>query len=450
MNVLFIYSEFYITSKGAPDPRKPLLYPWEKQFGISYISSLLKQNGHKTDLLALTRESKKRVVDDFVGKFRPQLICVTAVYREYDFILKISRYLKSRYPAIYLVIGGAHVTLNPTEALQGPFDAICIGEGEYPILELVTQLEKSKKPSGIRNLWIKHDRKVEKNSTRPFIENLDILPFPDRQMWQKWIKYPEKKQVILAGRGCPFKCTFCCNHALRTVAKGSYTRMRSPDNILKELKAVMRRYPKTESIGFEVESIDLNRRFVSELCLKLENMNRRRKRPLMFGTNLKIEPHKDYDDLFRKLKRANFKSISIGLESGSKRIRETVLRRYYSNRDILRAVRLAQKYQMKIRLNVMLGIPDEKLADVKKTFDCVKKIQPDQLQIAFFAPYPGTALFDLCKKRGLLKKNGDTKMERHELFLNMSESLRKKVDEELKFFLCEFYGEKVSGTDQTA
>ena len=176
MNILFVCS-----SQDVQSERKPLRTQEQMQFGVSYISSFLKQHNHNTKLLILSKLSHtkgKTILDEYIQDFRPQLICFTAVSTEYDFIAEIASYIKSDHPDIYLFVGGCHVSLNPEEAISSDFDALCIGEGEYPTLELAAQLEQGSLPSGIPNLWIKNNLGIQKNQPRPFLQDLDSLPFP--------------------------------------------------------------------------------------------------------------------------------------------------------------------------------------------------------------------------------------------------------------------------------
>ena len=215
MNVLFIYSLGNI----HPTHGKPLRSWSEVQFGISYISSLLKANGHQTSLLVLGsshyNDSAKQV-ETCINSFNPGLVCFTAVYSQYHFIENIARFVKNRWPDKYLLIGGVHATLQPDEVVSGPFDAVCIGEGEYPTLELCHQLESQEQPHGIANLWFKSlDGSLEKNPPRDFLQDLDILPLPDREMWKPWIEFRNDDEItLLGGRGCPYDCTYCSNLSL--------------------------------------------------------------------------------------------------------------------------------------------------------------------------------------------------------------------------------------------
>ena len=344
MNIFLIHSLADILS-----PTKPLRSPDQMQFGISYISSLLQKNGHATKLVVLSRLLGSRnfkIMDAQVKIFKPRLICFTSVYTEFSFINTIAKYLKKRYPDVFLLIGGPHASLNPDEVMAcGNFDALCVGEGEYPTLEIVAQLEQNKQPSGIPNLWFKQANTIQRNPPRPFLQDLDILPFPDRQMWQEWTEeVADAVHAVLLGRGCPFQCTYCCNLGLRKIAGGKYVRFRSPENILAEIKDFHARYPQINNIYLEVETIGADKEWALRLCAKLREFNTSLKQPLAYSTNLRIMPNMDLDSLFSALKKSDFTMLKIGLESGSERVRREILKRDYSNTDIIKAVSLARKY----------------------------------------------------------------------------------------------------------
>jgi len=407
---------------------KPIRYPFSINLGISYMSSILKVNGHLTRLFVLTRNNRNQI-EKSLDEFVPQLICFTAVSTAYYLIKDFARKFKERHPRVFLIAGGCHVSLNPEEAIADSFDAICIGEGEYPTLELADQLEQGISPSKIQNLWIKKGIAIEKNPTRPFIEKLDELPFPDRQIWKEWIRYPEKLSAILLSRGCPYKCTYCCNHKLARLAGGSYHRYRSPQNIIAEIKEHLREYPQTREIFFRSETIGTNLKYILKLCSSLEQFNKEREQPLAFGVNLRVTPNMDHDTLFQTLHRGNFKFINIGLESGSERVRREILNRVYSNDDIIKAVTLLKKYGIKINLFVMVGLPGETPRDFQQTIEVTRKCQPDFYYMSIFYPYPGTELARICKEQGLIDEriNMQSVRERVEPVLNLPDFPKKQV-----------------------
>ncbi len=433
MDILFIHSVDDILT-----PKKPLRTPEEMQFGISYISALLKKHGHITKLVVLSRilgKKNRAIINNYLKKFYPRLICFTAVSTEYRFITNIAKYIKNRYPDIYLLIGGPHVSLNPEEVLSEDFDALCIGEGEYPTLELASQLEKGTVPFGIPNLWIKHGSETEKNSPRPLLQDLDKLPFPDREMWKEWIEEEqESRHPVLLGRGCPFECTYCCNHALRKLADGPYVRFRSPDNILEEIKDIVTRFPTKKDFYLEIETIGVDKNWAIELCSKFERFNETLNKPLSFGVNLRIAPNLDFENLFSAFEKANFTILNIGVESGSESVRREILKRNYSNQDIVNVVALAKRHSLKIHFYNLIGIPGETIDDFKETVNINRICLPDKIYTHIFFPYPGTELYRKCKQQGLLKKAPDTELERCKAVLDLPGFSRKQIQKSFIWF----------------
>ena len=413
MNVLFVASK-----KDSPFPRIPLANQTDIHLGLSYLSAHLQRHGHRTRLLALNRLNRN-LAQRVVRNFRPQLICFTAVASEYPFIAQVARSIKKRTPDVFLIAGGVHVTLNPRTCINDGFDALCVGEGEAPLLELVQQLEKGQTPTGIQNLWFRHGLETEENPTRPFIQDLDDLAFPDRQMWQEWIKYPASRSSILLGRGCPFNCTYCCNPALREIASGRYVRFRSPENIIREVEHVADRFRDVNEIYLEVETIGVKKDWAISLCDRLEHFNRSRRVPIGFGANLRITPKADFEELFAAMKRANITSLSVGLESGSERVRREILHRIYSNDDVVRTVELARKYHLRVGFYNMIGLPGETIDDFRQTVEVNRTCQPDWHSAYIFFPYPGTALHTLCREKGLLTGPLDMTNERYKPVLDL-------------------------------
>ncbi|MFA6142100.1 MAG: radical SAM protein [Candidatus Omnitrophota bacterium] len=422
MNVLFIYS-----LKDAFSPDKPLLTRADIPFGISYISSFLKKEGHDTELAVLTKKTRFIAIDRIIKKTSPRLICFTAVFSEYAFITDAAKYIKKRYPGIFQLIGGPHVSLNPESCIAAPFDAICVGEGEEATLELVKQLEGNIAPSGISNLWIRKGGNFEKNITRPFLKKIDILPYPDTSLWDRWIEKPKEFFTVLLGRGCPFLCAYCCNHALRKIASGDYVRLRSADNIIQEIRDTILVNRDVKKIYLEVETFGLDIEWAKKLCAKLEELNRELIEPLSFGTNLRITPGIDAEDLLSTMKKCGFDFINIGLESGNENIRRGVLKRNYSNEDIFRAVRSAKKYGIRVIFYILMGIPGETAEDFKDTIRVSRICQPDHYMLSIFFPYPGTELYKSAEERGLIKRPLDIRNERARAALDMPEFTKRQI-----------------------
>ncbi len=434
MNILFIYSLDQIVSFEKP------LYSYDQiQFGISYISALLKKWGHNTSLIILSKiyekKSKKRV-DDYIRKHKPKLICFTSVATEYNYIASVAKYIKQHYPHIFLFIGGPHVSLNPLQVMSDHFDALCVGEGEYPTVDLVRLLESKSTLKSIPNIWFKMPNgTIQQSTPRPFNKQLDRLPFPDRDMWSKWIQMSTASKLsILLGRGCPYNCSYCSNHALRKITTGQYVRTRSISNIEKELQYLNKKYPTIRNIHLEIETIGVDQQWTLNLTKVIRRLVANEITKPVFSLNLRIIPNTNYTDLFQSLSKANINILLIGLESGSERIRKKILRRHYSNNDLIKTIRVARKFGLLVYFYNLIGIPGETYNDFKKTVEINRICQPDDHMTSIFFPYPGTDLYDLCIRKKFIKNKLDCKMERTKAVLEMPKFTKRQIETAYLFF----------------
>lgn len=423
MKIAFVFP-INITSTA----NKPIRVQTSINLGISYMSSALKHRGHMTRLFVLTRNNQHHI-ERSLAEFSPQLVCFTAVSTTYYLARNFSTIYKKRHPDTFLLAGGCYVSLNPETVIADMFDAICVGEGEYPVVELVERLEMGLERFDIPNIWRKNGTAIVRNPTRPVIENLDDLIFPDRAVWNEWIRYPQTTPAVLISRGCPFNCTYCCHHKLSRLAQGKYYRFRSPTNILDEIKDVVEMYPETKEILLETETIYINLNYIQDLCSVLQKFNSTRVRPIAFSANLRIMPNTNYDSLFQSLHQGNFSYISIGLESGSEKVRSAVLNRNYSNDDIIRTIASARRHGLKTQLYVMIGLPGETRSDFQQTIELIRKCQPDICTHNMFYPYPGTEIFRLCNEQHLIDKRVDVEgvNERRQPVLSLPEFSAKQV-----------------------
>nr|WP_319540026.1 radical SAM protein [uncultured Methanospirillum sp.] len=449
MNIGCIYSIY--TPEFHKKPISINMIP----FGISYVASSLKTSGYHPYILVFTPQTNiSRTLTEFIETYHPQLFCLSAVASQISLISNIAKEIKKNYPDIFILLGGVHATLNPEETISMPFfDAICIGEGEVAVCELSRQIElNSNNISGIENLWIKQpDGTIEKNEQGLFIQDLDELPFIDRNLWNNWIFDPNNpEQSILISRGCPNKCSYCSNHILAKKSKGRYVRFRSPMNILGEIKDIIRNYPHINSIWLESETLSMNLSFCYELLGLLENFNKNRQIPIKFRTNLSLNKKILNSDFFILLSHANVDSVNIGVESGSYYIRNSVLRRpNYSNEDIELFCKLSKEFNINVLFFIIIGLPEETIFHYYQTIDCIRQCSPNQVSKYLYYPYPGTDLYSLSKEKGLLSDSVSKKVgpERCTPSLNLpSFSKRRQMIEFILFEYRIYHGKLPSKT----
>jgi len=393
---------------------RPFRAPTEIPFGIAIIISVLQKAGHDVELFVITPETP---LDEYLGKYikneQPEMFCFTAVSTQYWQSKKIAQYVLEADASIYCVLGGHHASLNSTEVIeQGIFDAICVGEGERAIVALAESLQHKKTGHyDIKNLWFR-DRvtgEIYKNASAEFQGDLDSLPYINRRIWDKWIEQPDEYPSLLLGRGCPFKCTYCSNHAMAKLSEGGYVRFRSPENIIGELKCISEDYPGVERVYLEVETFGANRKASFAVFDAIAEYNRSREKPLGFGINLALtssfmaNPER-IEELLSKSRAANITTINVGLESGSERMRrEVLIRPKHTNEEIINFCNAARKYDIKVIYFVLIGLPGETIEDYMETVRVARESQPFTCYVSIFFPYLGTDLATQAIRMGLIQ-----------------------------------------------
>jgi len=395
------------------------------QHGLASISATLKANGYNQ--IDLYHMAPKYDIEPFLNKmnqFKPDIVGFYCTAEQFRFIRKIISEIRSYN--VFTICGGPHITLHPKclEEMSG-LDATCIGEGEYPMLELVEALERGKDPTRIRNIWIKKDNKIYKNSCRPFIADLDELPFEDRDLFnfQESINHYGLSQLrVMLSRGCPFNCTYCSNVRLGKAQSGRYVRFRSVDSVINEIKGLQKKYMFNE-ICFDDEIFMLKKELVDEFCLKYK-----KEIALPFDFDLRVEFGSK--ELLSKLKDAGSRMVIFGIESGNEAMRKKVLKRKMSNQQIIEAFRNAKEVGLKTKAFNMVGLPGETKEMFEDTIKLNTIVNPDALTIYVFFPYPGTEAYDLCKAKGYLDDNSeipDKYVSRRDTILRMPGFSRKEI-----------------------
>ena len=436
MNILFVY-----TIQKSLLKERPLKGQEDIQMGIAQMSALLKKNNYSTDLLVLdkkNRRSNHKIIDK---KFRTNtfdIVCFTSVYSEFSYIKEITEYIKVKHNP-FTILGGVHATISPEDRYLDLFDAICIGEGEDALLELTQKLEKNEDILSIKNLWLKSDGKIIRNKSREFIQDLDALPFVDRDLWQPYIFDRDTRLTLLLGRGCPYNCTYCCNHKLKKVAPGKYVRLRSAQNIVSELEYLTGKFPTINEYFLEIETLGADLKWLQELCEHLYQFNEKRKEKLLFSANLRVYDELNVDLVFSNLKKANFESVTIGLESGNERIRKEILNRHYSNETIIKAALSARKHGIKIGIFNLIGLPTESYQDFLDTLEINQKIQPDWHATSIFFPYKGTDLYRKAEEIGILPEKLNFSDERQRAVISLPDFKKKQIQRQFDSFHYNVY-----------
>ena len=390
MNVLFIYPEIYSFGGGV-----------RLHYGIAYMSAVLKKDGHQTSLLRITKEISKEKLVNEVKRLKPDVICFSSTTNQFPYVKLYAGWVKIL--GIPIVCGGVHATLSPDEVISCVgIDIVCMGEGEFPLLELVNALKSGCAYDNIPNLWVKKNGEVTKNPIRPLITELDGLPFPDRELFlhEKSLEKWGGELTFMAGRGCPYGCTYCCNHALRKIfnGKGPYVRIRSVNNLLKEIRHITKEYGGlVKKLNFEDDTFTLFPKWLKEFTSAYK-----KEFSYPFSCNVRVETVNR--QVLSSLKDAGCYAIKLGVESGDEWLRRNILKRSMTNEEIIRACKTAHELDLKIYVYNMLGLPFENPEMIEETLKLNRQIDPNMMQTTIFYPYPNTELYNVCKQEGFLTK----------------------------------------------
>jgi radical SAM superfamily enzyme YgiQ (UPF0313 family) len=412
MKILFVYTDINVRG-GAKS----------YQFGVGMLSAMMKQHGHEARMVYMFGHYDTRELRETIAEWKPDVIAFSAVSPQFFYVQHVVRDLQP-FPA-FTILGGQHATLVPECLEQTPgLDAICIGEGEHPLLELVQCLERKEQPKTIPNLWIKQpDGTIIKNPTRPFHENLDDLPFPDRELfdYQQIVDSDFHTALFMFSRGCPYKCTFCSNHALRAKQEGTYVRFRSVESCMTEIRQVTGRY-KIKSLYFNDDCFTAHPKFVTAFC-------RAYKAEFSYPFYINARAETLNDDNCRMLKDAGCVRICIGIENGSEKFRREVLDRKQSNAQIEAGFAACHRAGLKTKSFNIVGFPYETPEIHQETIALNARINPDSVIIGVFEPYPGTKLAEVCKREGFIDtRRAQTEfVGRTDTILNMPQFPRKEV-----------------------
>jgi len=400
--------------------------------GVGSISAILKEGGHKIKLLIPQTKNYKEIRGE-LKKYKPELILLSFCSNYWGYVKYISKMIKKELN-IPIFAGGPHTTLFPDSIRQTKYiDGVCIGEGERAIKELIEKIRKKEDFFKTKNFWFRNGNEIIKNELRPLIENLDNLPLPDRSIFSKKIilNYPN----FNFSRGCPYSCTYCCNNKLNELYKGKIKiiRFKSVKKSLEEVEQVIIKYNPPE-IFFDDDSFTKDSVWLFEFCKQYK-----KKFSIPFSCNTR--PELFNDEVARILKDAGCKRISIGVESGDEEFRKKYLGRFMPNKMIIKAFKIAKRYNiMTVSFN-MVGMPFEKEENFKKTIELNKILQPSEMQLSIYYPYAGTNLGDLCFKSGFVTRRKSNNF-MYDSILKLPNFHRKKIIKYAKTFHYLVYKDK--------
>ncbi len=380
--------------------------PKEISAGLASVGAILKEEGHTVKLLDTTfgGRTDEQIMTQ-VDTFKPEIACITVATNDFKFGMHILDIIRERYPSVTTIVGGIHATVAPEETLaQKNVDMVCVGEGDMPIRDIARMIAKGERNTNIQNIWFKKEGKIIPNPQRQ-LPNLDELPIPDRSLFdfQRYIDWHGGTATIISTRGCPYPCTYCVNRKQKEIYKGSgmFVRYKSVDKLLAEIKGIKDKY-KLKEILFNDDTFTLDPRRIKEFCEKYPTVVGK----LPFTINGRVNTVTR--DMLMILGKAGCARINMGVECGNLRIRNDILERDMTDQQVIDTFHWAKEAGIKTYAFNMIGIPYETKENIQETIELNRKINPDFVGVSIFTAFPGTPLYDLCKREGWLTEEYST------------------------------------------
>jgi radical SAM superfamily enzyme YgiQ (UPF0313 family) len=315
----------------------------------------------------------------------------------------------------------------PEESLEVP-DAICVGEGEEPMLRLVEHLEAGRDPTGIGSLGFRADgrfgnRRAIRNPVLPLEQELDDYPFADYELETHFVAGRDGLEParldnlrgslhrlrVETTRGCPYPCTFCNNAALLKVyrGRGSWVRKRSADNVIAEILKARACFPTIEAVNI-VDDL-----FFVRSEEDIEDFAIKYKEQVNLPLELDAFPNTITREKVRSLARVPINLISMGIQSGSADTLRNIYKRPTPLEKIVEGIDLFADHGIRAEYHYIVNNPFEPDGNRIETlrFAAAHHRGPAIIRVFPLQFYPGTPLYDRAREAGLIGQRHDSAYE---------------------------------------
>jgi len=367
--------------------------------GLCYLAAIARDMGYRVGIIdahvmGLSEEELATDIleqsPDYVGFTSPTMLIGSAS--------RTAGLIKSKRPEITTLIGGPHITVMPQETMERfeSFDIGVIGEGERTLSELLKSLDARENFDEVKGIIYRSNGSFKITSPRPYIENLDELPFPAWDLLPHITSYYTQSIAridkmpsisISTTRGCPGKCTFCARNVF-----GNTCRAFSVGKIIKMVDYLKERY-NIKGLSIEDENFLAYRKTVIGFCEHLIDR----------GENLSWSCPGRVDmvnaDLLKLMRKAGCWKISYGIESGSQPILDFI-KKGITIEQIREAVKWTHDSGIEAGGYFIAGHPGETVSTLRETMHFARQIKLNSFQISFMCPFPGTELYERAEQYG--------------------------------------------------
>lgn len=352
----------------------------------------------------------EKIIKAELEKFKPDLIGITCNFTAYALdSLDVASIVKKIFPLVPVVLGGAHATIEAENIIREnkSVDYVVRGEGEITIEYLLKYLHGGSPIHEVQGITYRNSQKiVVSNPERELMEDLDILPIPDRSLIdmefynesnKKCIWYVRKEPVatIITSRGCPYNCVFC---STKVVWKRRW-RSRSLKKVFEEIEYLVSQYGIKE-IVINDDQFFTEKNRIHEFCEYFI----KKKQDLAFSVDAGVSVWLVDKELLEIMRRAGFYSIRFPIETGN----EATLKFIRKPVDLHKAKEMigaANGLGFWTSANFIIGFPYETRQDIEETIRYAFSTKLDYASFLIAKPNAGSDLYEIFRQEGLLDKN---------------------------------------------
>ncbi len=385
--------------------------PWPP-YSLASIAGVLRTDHDVRILDCPAQNIDRRALGEFVAAYQPDMVVSSTSTQTIDPDLRLLRELKAAHRLETAVLG-IHATVFAEEILSARHvDFVIRHEPEETTEELVAAVQGRGDLSSIRGLgYVDKDGGVRLTETRPFIQDLDALPFPawDLVDMDKYRLpfYGRKFVIVNTLRGCPFGCSFCNT----PVYYGSRPRHRSVPSIVAEIKHGLDRY-EIGDIFFWGDTFTLVREQIRALCSRIIDEGL----AIRWVANSRVDTVDK--EILELMKRAGCWMLSYGIESGDEAILSRCGKRITRER-VTEAVRLTKEAGIKAAGHFILGLPGETEGSAQRTLDFAASLDLDFANFYSAVPFPGSPLYDEAQAQGWIRPGNWERFSQSEFIMNL-------------------------------
>ena len=354
--------------------------------GILYMAAYLKATGkyEMSVIDAQAEDLNHEQVAQKVKEIDPDITGLTAMtFTLVDVKLTVQA-IRRLCPDTKIVIGGPHTAIFPEECFEKNglnADYVIVGEGEKTLDRLAEDISLGKAK----------DRIYRQLS---FIENLDELPFPARELtnidkYYSVLSSDTPTTTAFSSRGCPFSCAYCDRPAL-----GKGFRAMSATRVADEMDWCQRAGIK--EIFFYDDTFSVSMKRVMEICAEIKRRN------IKIKWDVRTRVNVVNDELLKNMKEAGCERIHFGVETANPRVVKE-LQKGTTNLQVEKAFDMCKRHGIKTLAYFMMGNPTETMEDVKETLALSRRIKPDFMQMTILSPFPATQIYLRAVQEGVVQ-----------------------------------------------